>query len=284
MNLFPLLLLLLALTSPAWGDWPTTIRENLPVAADTNLAERYPRAIPLTNGSILAVFQVCYGLDFSPYYQIISYYGDLAYPAPQRLAPDLPGNENVSQPQLIADSTGGAIAAWKIYNDGYYAQRLDAAGNRLWGDLGAAISQQTFEGWAQYIIPLADPGGGLVTVFQHPYWNDPNIWAKRLNPDGSLGGPPSPWAPVRTYPMTLQVAGQAVRFTLPQAGRVKLEVFDVCGRRVAGARHASPLPDAWYPAGSHEMRFDGSGLPSGIYFVRLAAGEGTAVQKVVLLK
>ncbi|RJP74104.1 MAG: T9SS C-terminal target domain-containing protein, partial [Candidatus Zixiibacteriota bacterium] len=108
----------------------------------------------------------------------------------------------------------------------------------------------------------------------------------RLNPDGSLGGPPSPWAPVRTYPVTLQVAGQAVRFTLPQAERVALELFDVCGRRVAGARHASPLPagEAWYPAGTHEVTFDGAGLPSGVYLVRLQAGEVSQVQKVVLLK
>jgi len=86
--------------------------------------------------------------------------------------------------------------------------------------------------------------------------------------------------------MTLQVTGQAVRFTLPQAGRVKLEVFDIAGRRVAGARHASPLPagKAWYPAGTHEVTFDGTGLASGVYLVRLQAGEVSQVQKVVLLK
>ncbi|RJP80835.1 MAG: T9SS C-terminal target domain-containing protein [Candidatus Zixiibacteriota bacterium] len=77
-----------------------------------------------------------------------------------------------------------------------------------------------------------------------------------------------------------------LRFDLPAAGWVRLEVFDTAGRRVYGARHASPLPsgEAWYPAGTHEVTFDGTALPSGIYFVRLAAGEGTQVQKVVLLK
>ncbi|RJX30492.1 MAG: T9SS C-terminal target domain-containing protein, partial [Desulfurivibrio sp.] len=37
-------------------------------------------------------------------------------------------------------------------------------------------------------------------------------------------------------------------------------------------------------AGSHEVMFDGSGLPSGIYFARLTAGDFTQTQKLVLLK
>ncbi|RJP78917.1 MAG: T9SS C-terminal target domain-containing protein, partial [Candidatus Zixiibacteriota bacterium] len=62
--------------------------------------------------------------------------------------------------------------------------------------------------------------------------------------------------------------------------------FDIAGRRVAGARHASPLPagEAWYPAGSHEVTFDGSRLPSGVYLLRLEAEDFIQTQKVVLLK
>ncbi|RJP76290.1 MAG: T9SS C-terminal target domain-containing protein [Candidatus Zixiibacteriota bacterium] len=67
---------------------------------------------------------------------------------------------------------------------------------------------------------------------------------------------------------------------------MRLEVFDTAGRRVTGARHASPLQtgEAWYPAGTHEVRFDGAGLPSGVYLVRLQAGDFVQTRKIVLLK
>ncbi|MCX6639363.1 MAG: T9SS type A sorting domain-containing protein [bacterium] len=67
-------------------------------------------------------------------------------------------------------------------------------------------------------------------------------------------------------------------FTLPHPARVSLEVFDINGR-IVRAQHAAPLP-----AGPHEWTFDGSDLPSGIYFARLTAGEYSSVQKLVLLK
>jgi len=64
---------------------------------------------------------------------------------------------------------------------------------------------------------------------------------------------------------------------------VKLEIFDVNGCAV-GARHAVPLQKWWYPAGTHQVTFDGSGLPSGIYVYRLQAGDLTASGKMILLK
>ncbi|MCX6640364.1 MAG: T9SS type A sorting domain-containing protein [bacterium] len=74
-------------------------------------------------------------------------------------------------------------------------------------------------------------------------------------------------------------------------------MFDVNGRAVGahgmrpivggvgsqGARRA-PLQKTWYSAGSHELSFDGSGLPSGVYIYRLTAGENIANGKMVLLK
>jgi hypothetical protein len=69
-----------------------------------------------------------------------------------------------------------------------------------------------------------------------------------------------------------------IRFELPTAMRVSLKIFD------AGGKTAAVLVDGWRAAGSHEITFDGSGLPSGVYFTRLTAGKYTAVQKLVLVK
>ncbi|MCX6641593.1 MAG: right-handed parallel beta-helix repeat-containing protein [bacterium] len=69
-----------------------------------------------------------------------------------------------------------------------------------------------------------------------------------------------------------------IRFDLPEAAKVTLEVFDINGRAV-GVQHVESLQ-----SGTHEITFDGSGLPSGIYVYRLTAGASTASGKMVLLK
>ena len=79
-----------------------------------------------------------------------------------------------------------------------------------------------------------------------------------------------------------------ISFQLPVASFVKLEVFDICGRKVimsgSGAIPTTVLVDGWRDAGHHEVTFDGSNLASGIYIYRLQAGDFTAVQKMVLMK
>jgi len=70
----------------------------------------------------------------------------------------------------------------------------------------------------------------------------------------------------------------AARFELRAASHVVLRVYDTAGREVA------TLVEGWREAGTHEVTFDGSGLASGVYLVRLQAGGASQVQKVVLLK
>ncbi len=77
-------------------------------------------------------------------------------------------------------------------------------------------------------------------------------------------------------------------FELPKASMVRLEVFDVNGRSV-GAHSSAPLSGSGatptlYPAGTHEITFDGSGLPSGVYYYRLTAGANVASGKMMLMK
>lgn len=67
-------------------------------------------------------------------------------------------------------------------------------------------------------------------------------------------------------------------FQLPVAGRVSLGVFDITGRLVEA------LVNGWRVAGRHEVIFDGSHLPSGIYLYRLQAGSLSATGKLALVK
>jgi hypothetical protein len=70
----------------------------------------------------------------------------------------------------------------------------------------------------------------------------------------------------------------SIGFTLSEAARVSLEVFDLRGGKVA------TLADGLKPAGSHAVRWDAAGLPSGIYFYRLRSELGTLTRRMLLLK
>jgi hypothetical protein len=69
-----------------------------------------------------------------------------------------------------------------------------------------------------------------------------------------------------------------IRFALPEAAPVKIEIFNVLGERV------KTLRDAVTPAGYHEVFLDGAQLESGIYFYRLQAGEFRQTRRMLLLK
>ncbi|HET7498825.1 MAG TPA: hypothetical protein VFM00_11035, partial [Candidatus Eisenbacteria bacterium] len=75
----------------------------------------------------------------------------------------------------------------------------------------------------------------------------------------------------------------AFRFGLPLAARVRLDLFDIRGRRVATAL------DAQLPAGRHEAvwrRTDARGrrVASGVYVARLEALGEVRIRKLVLVR
>lgn len=74
-----------------------------------------------------------------------------------------------------------------------------------------------------------------------------------------------------------------VEYTLPEEGRVTVEVFDVLGRKVR------VLVNERQKAGAHRVTWDGEnragqGVASGVYLTRLTFGGKTITQKMVLVK
>ncbi len=67
-------------------------------------------------------------------------------------------------------------------------------------------------------------------------------------------------------------------YELPKSSMVTLSVYDFLGRNV------SVLVNERKDAGVHEVRFDASGLSSGVYLYRLTAGSYVQTRKLVLLK
>jgi hypothetical protein len=67
-------------------------------------------------------------------------------------------------------------------------------------------------------------------------------------------------------------------FTLPAATHAVLTVHDALGREVAR------LIDRPLPAGTHHARFDGAGLPAGVYLARLTAGAHADTRRILLVR
>lgn len=94
---------------------------------------------------------------------------------------------------------------------------------------------------------------------------------------GDIDDLPNAFSLEANYPNPFNPA-TTIRYALPEATQIKLEVFDLTGRSV------SILVDQTQAAGSYAIRFDATDLPSGTYLYRIEAGAFTSTQKMTLVK
>lgn len=97
--------------------------------------------------------------------------------------------------------------------------------------------------------------------------SDVAIRASRPDVFGLSQNYPNPFNPCTT-----------ITFSVPEAGTVRLAVYDLLGRVVTVLVHGQVA------AGAHTVRFDASSLASGIYVARLAAGARSQSRAMVLVK
>jgi hypothetical protein len=69
-----------------------------------------------------------------------------------------------------------------------------------------------------------------------------------------------------------------IRYALTSRSHVTLSVFNTLGQQVA------TLVNESQDGGYHDVRFDGSGLASGVYFYQIVAGTYVATKKLVILR
>jgi len=152
--------------------------------------------------------------------------------------------------------------------------------------------------WQEMVLDLSAHADNQPTVYlrwtmgstdggwRYCGWNidDIEIWGHERDDLSAVEDVPSPdcfrLEPVHPNPFNPVTN---IRFQLTRAGRIKMAVYDLQGRRV------TMLADGHYAAGPHTATWKGTdsrdrAVGAGVYFLRLESGEGTATQKMVLVK
>ena len=98
----------------------------------------------------------------------------------------------------------------------------------------------------------------------------------RINGEGDLEIPkvyslsqnyPNPFNPITTF-----------KYGLPKRSNVSLKIYNILGQEV------TTLVDRNQEAGYHQVQWDASGFPSGIYFYWMQAANFSQVRKMLLIK
>jgi len=138
----------------------------------------------------------------------------------------------------------------------YDFRRVYASILKDWFGASPAELQSILPGQTQ-TIPLIKPGAVLAVEEEESV---PRSFALEQNY-------PNPFNPTTT-----------IRYALPRAGMVRIEVYDVTGQRVR------LLADRVEEAGVHSVVFDAGTLASGTYFYRMQAGEFVETKRLVVLR
>jgi hypothetical protein len=104
-----------------------------------------------------------------------------------------------------------------------------------------------------------------------------NISAQRVLANGQLGSPHIPIIP-QSLNRIESVSSSYIKYSLAQGGEVRLELFDLLGRRI------TELQQSFQQAGLYITRIDTPNLPSGVYLVRLSTPVGSEAARLIITR
>jgi hypothetical protein len=106
------------------------------------------------------------------------------------------------------------------------------------------------------------------------YFQTNGVWIAQVAVAGEV---PKEFSLAQNHPNPFNPSTR-IQYGLPVAARVKLEVFDLMGRVV------KVLVDERQQAGYHEVVFENSSLPTGMYFYRLKTEAFARVRKMMIVR
>lgn len=166
----------------------------------------------------------------------------------------------------------GDVHAAGLWQDGVWYVEIQRALNTGNADdaLFALNSVSTFG------VALMDNAHGGEHWTQGSALNELGVGIK-VNVDDTPRQLPNQYTLFQNYPNPFNPT-TTIRFTMKEAGRARVEVYNMLGQKVA------TLLDARLDAGTHRVQFSAAQIPSGVYFYRVTANDFAAVRKMVVLR
>ncbi len=154
------------------------------------------------------------------------------------------------------------------------SMRVDA-GHRSWRPTGV----RCWDGTAWVTPSNVTVGGGIVTIVTGDLYAAIAVVGQPGGVEAVSGTSEhaASFELAQNYPNPFNPSTE-IAYTVPGAGLVTLKIYDVLGREVATLVNEVKQP------GVHQVRFDGSGLASGVYFYRLEIGTSVHTKSMVLLR
>jgi hypothetical protein len=183
---------------------------------------------------------------------------------------------------IAVDSMGNVYVtgwSWVIQLDYDYATvKYDSSGQEQW----AAIYNGPGNGndWA-FSIATDVPGNAYVTGWSEGDGTSYDFATIKYSSTTGIENlsydPPAKYSLSQNYPNPFNPVTN-IEFYIPKTGLVSLKIYDILGKNIATLFN-KPLPAGW-----HEVQWDASNIPSGVYFYKLNVGDYQAVRKMLLLE
>jgi hypothetical protein len=170
--------------------------------------------------------------------------------------------------------TNGSVSCFAGYSTNIFAATnggvfLSTDGGTSWNAVNAGLP-------IGHVGTLAVVGTNLVAGTLDGAWRRP-LADMVTSLQSSSSYIPTQFELQQNYPNPFNPT-TTIRYALPARAHVTLFVFNTLGQQVA------TLVNDAQDSGYHDVRFDGSGLASGVYFYRLQAGRYVDTKKFVMLK
>jgi len=211
-------------------------------------------------------------------------YSDFTWNSP---APETKGTQNNNQALPVELTTFSASivnnsvelkwqTATEVNNYGFYVERKSSFAKAPWKELGFVNGHGNSNSPKEYSF-IDKTAGSSGKYFYR---------LKQVDVDGQFEyspeievaiGAPAKFELSQNYPNPFNPTTN-IKFALPEAGNVKLAVYNLLGQKVADLVNRS------MEAGFHNITFNGSNLTSGIYIYRLEAGNNVMIRKMQLVK
>ncbi|MDX1429371.1 MAG: T9SS type A sorting domain-containing protein, partial [Rhodothermales bacterium] len=175
---------------------------------------------------------------------------------------------------LVAASSGSTVDLMLNRGDGSFERVILCNNGALVGFPIGIVTGPIDDDMSTDVAVLSFEGAvdGRVEVLYNLEWRPSGTAIEPPGGQVRVGASLSP-----NYPNPFLTA-TTIPFELDRSGPVELSVFDLLGRRVA------TILDDIRSGGKHTVRFDASGLASGVYFYRISSGGFVDTRRMILVR